>query len=213
MAMLFGFLVLGELAGTRRISELHQHADAIVGSPSYAPILVLIAIGAFAKSAIVPFHFWLPNAMTAPTPVSAYLHSATMVKAGIYLLARLRPTLSGTDLWFLLLGAAGAATLVVGALRVVNEFDLKRVLAETTVIGLGALLLTLAIPTPFGVQAFAVFLVVHALYKAALFMIAGAVQHSTHTRNLRELSGLWRAMPVTSIAAVLSGVAMMGMPP
>src|SRR5690606_31197852 len=111
------------------------------------------------------------------------------------------------------LGAAGAATLVVGALRVVNEFDLKRVLAETTVIGLGALLLTLAIPTPFGVQAFAVFLVVHALYKAALFMIAGAVQHSTHTRNLRELSGLWRAMPVTSIAAVLSGVAMMGMPP
>ncbi|MFO7179187.1 MAG: proton-conducting transporter membrane subunit [Pseudomonadota bacterium] len=213
MAMLFGFLLLGELAGTRRISELHEHADAIVASPSYPGILILIAIGAFAKSAIAPFHFWLPNAMTAPTPVSAYLHSATMVKAGIYLLARLRPTLSGSDLWFFLLGTASVATLLVGAVRVVNEFDLKRVLAETTVIGLGALLLVLAIPTPYGVRAFAVFLVVHALYKAALFMIAGAVQHSTHTRNLRELSGLWKAMPVTSVAAVLSGVAMMGMPP
>lgn len=213
MAMLLGLLLLSAEAGTRRISELHEYSAQIAASPSYEPILLLIALGAFAKSAIVPFHFWLPNAMAAPTPVSAYLHSATMVKAGIYLLARLRPTLGSTDLWFWLLAIGGSLTLIVGAFRVVNEFNLKRILAETTLIGLGALLLMLGMREPFAVKAFAIFLVVHALYKASLFMIAGAVDHATHTKDLRDLGGLWRRMRKTSIAAVLAGVAMLGMPP
>jgi multicomponent Na+:H+ antiporter subunit A len=213
LGLLAGLLWLSEIAGTRRLSELALVSDALLESPAYVPVLLLIVFGALTKSAIAPFHFWLSDAMTAPTPVSAYLHSATLVKAGVYLLARLRPALGASDTWFLLLAIAGAATISIGCVRLIAQRDAKRVLAESTVIGLGALTMLLGIPQTYAIRAFAVFLVVHALYKAALFMIVGAVEQVTGTRDLDALNGLGRRMRVTATIAVLAGVAMMGMPP
>lgn len=212
-AMLVGLLLLGRVAGTFRISE-QVLTDASVGAhPSYPLIVMLVVTGAFAKSAIFPFHFWLPGAMTAPTPVSAYLHSATMVKAGVYLLTRLTPVLGDSTLWSVLLAAGGGATLLAGAVRLVKEQDLKRILAETTVMGLGGLTLLIGLPGSHASTAFAVFLVVHALYKASLFMTAGAIEHATHTRHLPHMGGLWRALPKTCVCATIGSVAMAGMPP
>jgi len=161
----------------------------------------------------VPFHFWLPGAMAAPTPVSAYLHSATMVKAGVFLLARLAPAMGGTETWHLWVGLAGAATMFYGAAAALAQRDLKRVLAFTTVSALGTLTLLLGIDTEESVKAAMVLLVVHALYKAALFLVVGTVDHETGTRDVSALGGLWRAMPWTTAAAAAAALSMAGWPP
>ena len=213
LAMLAGFVLAAAAGGTTAVSVLTDGRDVLRASPAYPAMLALFALGAFTKSAQVPFHFWLPNAMVAPTPVSAYLHSATMVKAGLYLLARFTPALGGTEAWFWTLAAVGTATMLTGAARAVRQTDLKLVLAHTTTMALGALTLMLGLGHRYALQAFAVFLVVHAFYKGGLFMLAGAVDHETGTRDVHRLGGLARAMPITTTAAVLAGLGMIGMPP
>jgi multicomponent Na+:H+ antiporter subunit A len=213
LALLGGFLLLGIAAGSWELSELLAGGDAVTGHALYPAILLLIVLGAITKSAQVPFHFWLPNAMAAPTPVSAYLHSATMVKAGVYLLARMDPMLGGTMLWVWLLGALGAATMLTGAVLAVRQTDLKRVLAYTTVTALGTLVLLIGLSFEASIIAAVVFLVVHSLYKGALFLVAGTIDHQTGTRDVLRLGGLRRAMPITAVAAVLAGLSMAGLPP
>ncbi|MFP5245084.1 MAG: hydrogen gas-evolving membrane-bound hydrogenase subunit E, partial [Thermoanaerobaculia bacterium] len=163
---------------------------------------------AFTKSAQVPFHFWLPSAMEAPTPVSAYLHSATMVKAGVYLLARLSPAFAGTGEWTVIVTVTGAATMVAGALFAATARDLKQILAYTTMSALGSMVLLLGIGTPAAVQAMIVYLFAHALYKAALFLVAGIVDHETGTRDVERHGGLRRAMPLTAAAAIAGAVSL-----
>ncbi len=213
LALLAGLLLLGNIAGSFELSELLLRGDLVRGHALYLPLLLLVLAGAFTKSAQVPFHFWLPSAMEAPAPVSAYLHSATMVKAGIYLLARLSPVLGGTEAWHYLVTLAGAVTMLGGAILAFPQTDLKRVLAYTTVSTLGALTLLLGLNTALAAKAAMVFLVVHSLYKGALFMIAGAADHEAGTRDLRELSGLRRYMPLTTLAATLAALSMAGLPP
>src|SRR5688572_16885763 len=177
------------------------------------PILVLILAGAFTKSAQFPFHFWLPGAMEAPTPVSAYLHSATMVKAGVYLLARLSPALGDTGAWVWAVSIAGGTTMLVGAWLAVGQSDLKRVLAYSTVSALGMLTLLLGLGGQLAVHAAMAFLLGHALYKGALFLVAGALDHGTGTRDVDRLGGLGRVMPVTAMAAGVAALSMAGLPP
>ena len=172
--------------------------SSFVGHRAYVGIVVLILLAAFTKSAQFPFHFWLPNAMQAPTPVSAYLHSATMVKAGVYLVARMTPLLGGTALWTYSITTAGALTMIGGSYRAVCETDLKRILAYSTISALGVLMLLLGIGTPQAVIAALVYLLAHACYKGALFLVAGAVEHETGTRDVTVLAGLRRAMPRTA---------------
>ncbi len=183
------------------------------GHALFVPALLLIVLGAFSKSAQMPLHFWLPNAMTAPTPVSAYLHSATMVKAGVFLLARLNPVFGESLLWHLLLTATGAVTMLVAAAMAAGQTDLKRILAYTTVSVLGTLTMLIGVGTELAIKAAVVFLVAHACYKAALFMIAGSLEHATGTRDIRQLSGLFRVMPVTAISGTLASLSMAGAPP
>jgi len=171
----------GPGGGSSELSTLIRSGRTIEGHPLYLPILVLILIGAFAKSAQFPFHFWLPNAMEAPTPVSAYLHSATMVKAGVYLLARLAPVLGGSEAWRSLVTGAGMITMLLGALMALWQRDLKRILAYSTISALGTLVLLLGLDTLASVKAAMLFLLTHALYKGALFLVAGAVDHETGT--------------------------------
>ncbi|KHE91717.1 MAG: NAD(P)H:quinone oxidoreductase chain 5 [Candidatus Scalindua brodae] len=213
LALLAGFILLGQTGESLELSNLLNSGDAIRNHQLYTPILLLVLAGAFTKSAQVPFHFWLPSAMEAPTPVSAYLHSATMVKAGIYLLARLSPVLGGTDLWLYSLTTAGAATMVVGAYMAIQQSNLKLILAYSTVSVLGILTMLLGLGTELAIKAAMVFLVGHVLYKAALFLVAGAVDHETGTRDVNRLGGLWRAMPITAIAAGLAALSMSGLPP
>jgi multicomponent Na+:H+ antiporter subunit A len=213
LALLAGALLLARVAGTFELSALLGRGDAVRADPAYAAILVLVLLGAFTKSAQVPFHFWLPSAMAAPTPVSAYLHSATMVKAGVYLLARLSPVLGDTGAWRAGLTAVGAATLVVGAWLALRQTDLKRILAYTTVAALGALTALLGVGTTAAVTAAVVFLLGHALYKGALFLVAGAVDHETGARDAEGLRGLGRGMPITATAAAAAAVSMAGLPP
>jgi multicomponent Na+:H+ antiporter subunit A len=214
LVMLAGFVLLSIAAGgTFRISEIVDRADAVRAHALYAPALVTIAIGAFAKSAQFPLHFWLPNAMAAPTPVSAYLHSAALVKAGVYLLARLHPALGGTTLWLVLLTSVGAVTMVIGALLALRNTDLKRVLAYSTMAVLGMLVFLLGAGTAASVAAAMVLLVAHALYKGALFLVAGAVDHQAGSRDVRELGGLARSMPITAAAVALAAASMAGLPP
>lgn len=208
MAMLAGFLMLGSAAGTFELTEIAARGDAVRASGQYVTILLLIAAGAFTKSAQVPFHFWLPAAMEAPTPVSAYLHSATMVKAGVFLLARLLPVLGGTEAWLLLLGIAGGLTMVTGAVSAVLATDIKRILAFSTISALGTLVFLLGIGSPAAVQAAMVFLLAHALYKASLFMVGGIIDHETGTRDVERLGGLRRSMPLTAIAAVTGAISL-----
>jgi multicomponent Na+:H+ antiporter subunit A len=213
LALLAGLILLGDVAGTLRFSELVAQSAVVQAHPHYPWILGLVVLGAATKSAQFPFHFWLPGAMAAPTPVSAYLHSATMVKAGVFLLARLFPVLSGTVLWQTTLGLLGAATMVVASVLALGQTDLKRLLAYTTVSALGTLVMLLGIGDALSLQAAMVFLLVHAFYKGALFMIAGAVDHATGTRDITILQGLGRLMPWTASAAVLAAFSMSGIPP
>jgi len=213
LALLAGFLLIGKAAGTFSFSELLETPDVLREHALHLPILLLVLAGAFTKSAQFPFHFWLPGAMAAPTPVSAYLHSATMVKAGIFLLGRFSPLLAGTAAWQGIVTAVGATTMLVGALLALPQTDLKRLLAYTTVSGLGALTLLLGLGTTLAVKAAAIFLLVHSLYKGALFMVAGAVDHETHTRDVRALGGLFKSMPVTALAAAAAALSMSGFPP
>jgi multicomponent Na+:H+ antiporter subunit A len=199
--------------GSFEIAQLAGAAAAIRSHGHYGAILLLVVLGAATKSAQAPFHFWLPGAMAAPTPVSAYLHSATMVKAGVYLLARLAPVLGGTAEWHYLLTLLGVTTMLLGALMALGQTDLKRLLAYSTVSMLGLLVLLLGLDTKMAVEAALVILVVHSLYKGALFMVAGAVDHETGTRNVQDLGGLIRCMPVTAFAAGLAALSMSGFPP
>jgi len=212
LAMLAGFVLMGIVGGTYAISDLLA-ADAIRDHALYAPILALVLIGAFTKSAQMPFHFWLPNAMAAPTPVSAYLHSATMVKAGIYLMARMHPGLGGTEAWAWTLTVVGAVTAVWASIVALRQTDLKLMLAYTTVMALGTLTMFLAEESSITIAAAVTFILVHSLYKATLFMVVGAVDHETGTRRLGTLGGLARIMPMTAAAAALAAFSMAGFPP
>lgn len=213
LAMLAGIILIGTVAGTYKLSEIRQMGDVLRDSPMYLPILILILAGAFTKSAQIPFHFWLPNAMAAPTPVSAYLHSATMVKGGVYLLARMHPNLSGTDVWLWTLMIFGGLTAVFASVLAVRQTDLKQTLAYTTLMALGSLVLFLAAPGGYAVTAAATFLVVHSLYKASLFLVIGCVDFRTGTRDTRMLGGLARKMPITAFAAGFAALSMAGVPP
>ncbi|MGI1662632.1 putative monovalent cation/H+ antiporter subunit A [Palleronia sp. KMU-117] len=213
LALLAGIVLIGAVAGTFELSEIRAQGDAVLTNALYLPILLLFLAGAFTKSAQVPFHFWLPNAMAAPTPVSAYLHSATMVKAGVYLLARMHPTLSGSDVWFWTLTIFGAVTAVFASFMAIRQTDMKQTLAYTTLMALGTLTLYLGQDSGYAITAAMTFLVVHSLYKAALFLMAGNVDHGTGTRDVNLLGGLARAMPVTAIAGGIAALSMAGFPP
>jgi multicomponent Na+:H+ antiporter subunit A len=213
LALLAGVALLNQASGSFEFSVLLGQAPQIKASPLYPAIVALVLLGAFTKSAQFPFHFWLPGAMEAPTPVSSYLHSATMVKAGVFLLARMTPVLGGTALWQTTLTGFGLATLLVGYGLAVLQTDLKRILAYTTIAALGTLVMTLGIGAEDAIKATVVFLLGHALYKGALFMVAGSVDHETGTRDIRQLGGLRAAMPITAAAASLAAISFAGLPP
>jgi multicomponent Na+:H+ antiporter subunit A len=182
-------ILLGNVAGSFELSVILTMGDEIRADPLYIPILILFLAGAFTKSAQFPFHFWLPNAMAAPTPVSAYLHSATMVKAGVYLMARMNPSLGGSEPWFWALIIAGGITTVFASLLAVRQTDIKQVLAYTTLMALGADAVHRG-GVADAIKAAMLFLVVHSLYKAALFLMIGLVDHETGTREVDQLRGL-----------------------
>ena len=211
--LLAGLLLLWNVTDVTQFSLLMSFGAEVRASPFYLSILFLVLGGAFTKSAQFPFHFWLPNAMEAPTPVSAYLHSATMVKAGVYLLMRLNPVMGGTIAWETILPAFGGLTLVVGSVLAIRQTDLKLMLAYTTVASLGLLVMLTGFGSPHAVEAAALYLVAHSLFKGALFMVAGLIDHETGTRDVTRLSGLRRAMPVTFLAALLAALSMGGLPP
>ncbi|MCK9510501.1 MAG: DUF4040 domain-containing protein [Pigmentiphaga sp.] len=213
LALLAGLLLLVQAAGTTRLSGILAAREAILAAPTATAAMLLILLGCFTKSAQVPFHFWLPSAMAAPTPVSAYLHSATMVKLGIYVMARFSPLFAGEALWHLLLTGFGLATALTGTVLALRATDLKRILAYTTVAALGTLTLLLGIGSPLAIVAALTFLVVHAFYKAGLFLTAGIIDHATGLRDAGRLRGLGRAMPLTALGAGLAALSMAGLPP
>ncbi|SMX31363.1 monovalent cation/H+ antiporter subunit A [Actibacterium lipolyticum] len=212
LAMIGGMLILGEIVGSYDLSVILQNRDAIQADPLYVPALLLILLGCFTKSAQFPFHFWLPHAMAAPTPVSAYLHSATMVKAGIFLMARMWPVLSGTPEWFTIIMTVGLITMVLGAVIALFKHDLKALLAFSTVSHLGLITMLLGTGTAFGAMAAVFHILNHATFKAALFMSAGIIDHEAHTRDIRRLGGLRKLMPVTFVIASLAALSMAGIP-
>lgn len=213
LALLAGFILIGTVAGTFELSEIRAQGDVLIESPLYLPILILVLAGTFTKSAQFPFHFWLPNAMAAPTPVSAYLHSATMVKAGVYLMARMHPNLGGTEVWMWTLTIFGAVTAVFASFMAVKQTDLKQTLAYTTLMALGTLTLFLGGDSGYAATAVVTFLIVHSFYKAALFLVVGIIDHGTGTREADILGGLARAMPVTAAAAAVAALSMAGIAP
>ena len=213
LAMLAGLILMGYIGGSYSIMELINQSSVITGHYLYVPIIILILLGAFTKSAQFPFHFWLPNAMEAPTPVSAYLHSATMVKAGVFLIARLNPALSGPEIWHIILISFGAVTMLMGAAMAIGQNDLKRILAYTTVSALGIMVFLIGMGGKYAITAAITFLAVHALYKGGLFLVAGAIDHETGTRDVRYLSGLRKYLPFITIAAVLAALSYSGIPP
>ena len=212
LALFAGILLIGQVVGSYNLTDVLAQGDLIRGSELYPYILVLVLLGAFTKSAQFPFHFWLPHAMAAPTPVSAYLHSATMVKAGIFLMARLYPALAGTDMWFLLVTLTGLATLLVGAYMALFKHDLKGLLAYSTISHLGLITLLLGLNSKLAAVAATFHIINHATFKASLFMAAGIIDHETGTRDMRKLSGLWRYMPHTAMLAMVAALAMAGVP-
>ncbi len=212
LALLGGMLILGYMAGSYDLDKVLAAGERIKNDPWYPAALTLIAFGALTKSAQFPFHFWLPHAMAAPTPVSAYLHSATMVKAGVFLLARLWPVLSGTDAWFWIIGGAGLCSLVLGAYLAIFQQDMKGVLAYSTISHLGLITLLLGMNSPLALVAAVFHINNHATFKASLFMATGIVDHETDTRDLHRLSGLYRVMPITATLALVAAAAMAGVP-
>jgi multicomponent Na+:H+ antiporter subunit A len=212
LALLAGFIVLAQALGTWRISEAVQLLPAMDPTPQLYTALALILAGAFTKSAQFPFHFWLPNAMAAPTPVSAYLHSATMVKLGVYLLARLDPGFNDWAAWEWTLKLAGSVTAAWGMVLALRERDLKRILAWSTVATLGTLVMLVGLRGEGAAVAVGALLLAHALYKAPLFFVAGNIDHGTGTRVIDKLGNLRHAMPWTAAAALLAGASMAGMP-
>lgn len=212
LALLVGLVLLGTAAGSMELSQIISNA-ALRDNPMYSAFTILILIGCFSKSAQFPLHFWLPGAMSAPTPASGYLHSATMVKAGIYLLIRLYPALGNTELWQTALMGAGLTTMLVGAAFALRQRDLKAGLAYSTISQLGALVALIGLPEAAGLKAALVGILAHSLYKAALFLVVGAVDHTTGTRDLDKLGGLARHMPGWAVVAVLAGLSMAGLPP
>ena len=213
LAMIAGMLILGQIAGSYEISAILGSREAIQASPYYLPALILILIGAFTKSAQFPFHFWLPHAMAAPTPVSAYLHSATMVKAGLFLMARLWPVLAGTPEWFWIVASTGLVTMVMAAKIAFFKDDLKAILAFSTVSHLGLITMLLGLGTPAAATAAVFHIINHATFKAALFMGAGIIDHETGTRSVRRLGGLMGLMPLTFTLIALAALSMAGVPP
>jgi multicomponent Na+:H+ antiporter subunit A len=213
LAFLAGLILLAAASGTTSISGIIAQGGALKEHAMYLPILILLLAGTFTKSAQVPFHFWLPNAMAAPTPVSAFLHSATMVKAGVYVMARMHPAMSGTDVWLWTLTILGAVTAVFASLLALRQTDLKQALAYTTLMALGTLTLFLGQESGYAMTAFATFLIVHSLYKASLFLVVGCIDLSTGTRETDQLGGLGRLMPITAAAAALAALSMAGFPP
>ncbi|MBV2358543.1 monovalent cation/H+ antiporter subunit A [Thalassococcus sp. CAU 1522] len=213
LAMIGGLLILGNIAGSYDLSVILTKGAEIRASEYYLPALLLILLGAFTKSAQFPFHFWLPHAMAAPTPVSAYLHSATMVKAGVFLLARMWPVLAGTAEWFYIVATTGLVTMVIGAVIALFKDDLKALLAFSTVSHLGFLTFLLGLGTPIAAVVAVFHIINHLTFKAALFMVAGIVDHETHTRDIKRLGGLMALMPVTAVIATVAALSMAGLPP
>jgi len=213
IALLAGLLFAAAISGSTDLAAILSSGERLRSHAWYPIMLALVAFGAFTKSAQVPFHFWLPSAMAAPTPASAYLHSATMVKAGVYLLARLHPALGNTELWFWLMIVAGGATMLTGAIIGLRQSDLKGLLAYSTISQLGALVMLIGEEATSAFKALAIGILAHALYKGALFMVAGIVDHYAGSRDLRRLGGLWRAMPWTFAVCGLAALSMAGLPP
>jgi multicomponent K+:H+ antiporter subunit A len=212
LCLFAGVLIVGHIVGSYDLDDVLASGDLIRSHALYVPALVLILIGALSKSAQFPFHFWLPHAMVAPTPVSAYLHSAAMVKLGVFLLARLWPALAGTDAWMWMVGSAGLVTFVYGAYAAIFQHDMKGLLAYSTISHLGLITLLLGLNSPLAAVAAIFHMVNHATFKASLFMGTGIIDHETGTRDIRRLSGLRRFMPITATLAMVAAAAMAGVP-
>ena len=212
LALLGGFILMGQTVGSFNIDQVLSSGELIRHSSRYHTILLLLLLGAFTKSAQFPFHLWLPHAMVAPTPVSAYLHSATMVKAGIFLLARLYPVLSGTTSWFLIVSVTGMLTMLFGAYHALFKHDLKGLLAYSTISHLGLITLLFGMGTALAAVAAVFHVINHAIFKASLFMAAGIIDHETGSRDMRKLNGLWNHMPITATLAMVAAAAMAGVP-
>ncbi|SIR92502.1 multisubunit potassium/proton antiporter, PhaA subunit /multisubunit potassium/proton antiporter, PhaB subunit [Aquipseudomonas alcaligenes] len=212
LALLAGILLIGHIVGSFELSVVLAAGDVIRAHALYPVVLVLVLLGAFTKSAQFPFHFWLPHAMAAPTPVSAYLHSATMVKAGVFLLARLYPALADSDLWFYLVSLTGLTTLLVGAGMALFQHDLKGLLAFSTISHLGLIVLLLGLDTPLSNVAAVFHIINHATFKASLFMAAGIIDHETGSRDMRRINGMWKYLPHTAVLAMVASSAMAGVP-
>ena len=209
LALLCAGILFQQISGSWQLSQL----PSLVDHAAYPVLLGLVLLAAFTKSAQFPFQFWLPNAMEAPTPVSAYLHSATMVQAGVYLLARLNPNLGGTEVWTGILVGFGGLTLLWGAVNALRQTDLKQMLAQSTVASLGLLVVLIGLGTKLALLGVLLYFLAHALYKAALFLVAGAIDHETGTRDITVLGGLRSKMPLTLVAAALAVISMLGLPP
>lgn len=213
LALLAGLILLGMMAGSYELNTIVAQADVIAQHEWFIPSLILILLGAFTKSAQFPFHFWLPNAMAAPTPVSAYLHSATMVKAGIYLLARLSPIYAHSDVWFYALVITGSITAVWCTFVALKQTDLKLMLAYSTNVALGKLTLLLGMGTELAVSAALIFILAHSFYKAALFMVVGNIDKATGTRDIDQLYGLKSVLVISMIAGTIAALSKAGFPP
>ncbi|WP_426229943.1 monovalent cation/H+ antiporter subunit A [Pararhizobium sp. DWP3-4] len=212
LCMFVGLMLIGHIVGSYDLDVVLSSGDLIRNDPLYTTVLVLILLGALTKSAQFPFHFWLPHAMAAPTPVSAYLHSATLVKAGVFLLIRLWPVMAGTDQWFWIVGLAGLSTLLLGAYFAIFQQDLKGLLAYSTISHLGLITVLLSLGSPLAAVAAIFHTMNHATFKASLFMAAGIIDHETGTRDMRKLSGLFKYMPITATLAMVASASMAGVP-
>ena len=212
LCLLAGVLILGRIVGSYDLDVVLASGPVVCAHSLYTPMLVLMLLGAFTKSAQFPFHFWLPRAMAAPTPVSAYLHSATMVKLGVFLMARFWPVLSGTQEWFWLVGGAGAITLLLGGYIAMFQRDLKALLAYSTISHLGLITLLLGLNSPLAAVAAVFHVMNHATFKASLFMAAGIIDHESGTRDIRKLSGLIKLIPFTATLAMVASASMAGVP-
>nr|BBJ04825.1 Na(+)/H(+) antiporter subunit A [Marinobacter nauticus] len=213
LALMAGLIMLAIMTGSYSLAEILASSEPLHQHVFYTGAVLCILAGTFTKSAQVPFHFWLPNAMAAPTPVSAFLHSATMVKAGVYLMARLNPSLGEGELWSLMLMGFGAATMFTGAWLAFGSTGIKKILAYSTVMALGTLTMLIGVGTELAMTAFICFLVAHSLYKGALFMLAGALDHETGTKDITLMGGLRKSMPATATIAAFAALSLAGLPP